>query len=153
LIAFLALCIGLLSGARIFVPLATISLGSHAGWLPEGSGWLSLWSWPSVCWLLVCAAVLEAGLNKARAAPRPVEPLLLAVRLCSGAIAGATVGSLADTPRIGLVAGLLGAILGFLLSRATRGQMAAVAGSDVPGSLVEDGITLLGAFFIIAALA
>jgi uncharacterized membrane protein len=153
LIAFLALCTGLLCGARIFMPPAMISLGCYAGWLPEGGGWLSLWSWSALPWLLILAAGLEGVFDKIYVAPRCVVLLLIAGRLFSGAIAGTTVGALADTPRIGLTAGLLGAILGFLLSRAARKQMAAVSGSAVPGSLVEDGIVLLGAFFIVAALS
>lgn len=147
-----ALCVGLLCGVRIFMPLWIISLASSASWLPEWRGWLAVWNWQALPWLLLVGAVVEAGLDKAHPTRR-YGALLIAGRICSGAVAGTTVGALAGTPQVGLAAGITGTGLGILLSRVARRQMAVLAGSDVPGSLAEDGIVLLSAFVIVAALA
>jgi uncharacterized membrane protein len=53
---------------------------------------------------------------------------------------------------LGLIAGVVGAIVGTLGGRALRGQLAAALGSDRPAALIEDGVAIGGAFLVMAAL-
>jgi uncharacterized membrane protein len=53
---------------------------------------------------------------------------------------------------IGVVAGIVGAVIGTLGGRAFRARLAAAFGSDRPAAVIEDLIAIGGAFLIVAML-
>ena len=53
---------------------------------------------------------------------------------------------------MGVVAGMIGAIVGTLGGRAVRARLAAAFGSDRPAAIIEDLIAIGGAALIVSAL-
>jgi uncharacterized membrane protein len=52
----------------------------------------------------------------------------------------------------GLIAGILGAVIGTVGGYAFRARLASAFGKDRPAALIEDAIAIGGAFLIVAAL-
>jgi uncharacterized membrane protein len=52
----------------------------------------------------------------------------------------------------GLVAGVIGAVIGTFGGAALRARLAAGFGRDRPAALIEDAVAILGAALIVAAL-
>lgn len=52
----------------------------------------------------------------------------------------------------GVLAGIVGAVIGTLGGRAARARMAAAFGRDRPAALIEDAVAILGALLIVWAL-
>ena len=54
---------------------------------------------------------------------------------------------------VGLVAGIVGAIIGTLGGKTVRGKLAASFGQDRPAALIEDAVAIIGALLIVVAVA
>jgi uncharacterized membrane protein len=53
---------------------------------------------------------------------------------------------------VGLLAGIVGAVIGTLGGRAFRARLAAAFGSDRPAAFIEDAVAIVGALLIGVAL-
>jgi uncharacterized membrane protein len=85
--------------------------------------------------------------------PSRKAPQSFGARLVSGTFSGAAIGLSAGSLWPGLLAGLIGAVIGTYGGAAFRGRLAAAFGKDLPAALVEDAIAIVGAFLIVAWLA
>ncbi|HEY9215166.1 MAG TPA: DUF4126 domain-containing protein, partial [Ancylobacter sp.] len=52
----------------------------------------------------------------------------------------------------GLVAGIVGAVVGTYGGAAARGWLAGIFGKDLPAALIEDVVAIAGAYLIVTAL-
>jgi uncharacterized membrane protein len=71
----------------------------------------------------------------------------------SGGFSGAVLGPSGDSLWLGLLLGVVGAVIGTLGGAAFRARLAAAFGKDLPAATTEDAVAIIGAFLIIACLA
>jgi uncharacterized membrane protein len=69
-----------------------------------------------------------------------------------GGFSGGAIGLSGGLFWLGLVLGVVGAVLGTYGGSAFRGRLAAAFGRDLPAALTEDAIAVIGAFLIVAYL-
>jgi uncharacterized membrane protein len=159
----LALLIGVVAGLRAIMAPAALSWAAWSGWLHVSDSWLAFLGWGFMPWLLTLLALAELVADQLPATPSRKVPLQFGTRLVSGALCGAvlmmsldlnTVGlSRAEMATEGLVAGLLGAVVGTLGGAEVRGWLAARFRRDPPAALLEDAAAILGAVGIVGAVA
>ena len=85
--------------------------------------------------------------------PSRTVPMQFGARLLSGAICGAAIGSPHDAMLGGLLAGIVGAVIGTFGGHAFRLRLAAAFKKDPPAAFVEDAIAIGGAWLIIQLLS
>ena len=73
-------------------------------------------------------------------------------RIISGALSGATIGVVAGWWPIGLIAGVIGAVIGTYGGAEIRSQMAKSFGRDQPAAFIEDAGAILLGLIIVWAL-
>ncbi len=83
--------------------------------------------------------------------PSRKVPLQFGARLVSGALCGATLGVSGGSWIVGLVAGVIGAVVGTYGGAEVRARMAKAFGRDSPAALIEDvGAIVLGLIVVLA---
>jgi uncharacterized membrane protein len=140
----LALVIGILSGLRSLAPLAIVAWAAHAGWLtlPPALAWLG---GTVVTIILGVLALGELVADKLPMTPsRTALPPLIA-RAVTGGLAGAAV---AGGP-LGLVVGIVGALVGTFGGYRARMALTQALGSPLVAALLEDLVTIAGAFWVV----
>jgi uncharacterized membrane protein len=132
-VLLLALAIGFVSGLRTFTSLAAIFLGRGGVW-----GYV----------LGVCA-IGEYVVDAMPWAPSRTATTGLIARCVSGAIAGWLIAGLHDGSTIlGIVAGIIGALLGTYGGHAARLAAIAAIGA-LPAAILEDAVAIGLAFVIV----
>ena len=78
-------------------------------------------------------------------------PVQFATRVFMGAVCGAAIGFTGGAWVIGLIAGAIGAVIGTLGGyEARKSLVAATGGKDLPIALIEDGIAIALALWVVA---
>lgn len=159
----LAFLIGVVAGLRAMVAPAALAWAVWFGWLDVSGSWLAFLGWRFMPWLLTLLALAELVTDQLPATPSRKVPLQFGARLVSGAICGAAlmmalnldtaVLSRGEMATEGLVAGLLGAVLGTLGGAEARTWLAARFRRDSPAALLEDAAAILGAVVVVGAVA
>ena len=90
--------------------------------------------------------------------PRPTTPSRKAppsfgARIVSGGFSGGAIGLSAGSFWLGLLLGVIGAVIGTFGGAAFRGKLAAAFGRDLPAALTEDLVAIIGAFLIVTYIA
>lgn len=152
MVIFSALIAGILSGFRALTPLAAVSWGARLGILPVGDTYLAFLASKWTAWIFTLAALAELVNDKLPKTPSRKVPPQFAIRVVTGAISGAGIGALAGSLPAGLIAGAVGAVAGTLGGATLRGKLAHAFGKDLPAALLEDAVTVLGAYFLIRYL-
>ena len=140
-----ASAIGVVAGLRSMLAPAAVSWGVRLGALDAkgtplaflGKGW--------VTWLLTAFAAGELIADQLPSTASRTAPGSFAVRLASGALAGAAIGADLGRWMAGAGAGALGAVIGTLGGHAARARLAATFGRDRPAAFLEDGVAVAGA--------
>jgi len=139
---FLAFLMGVVTGLRSLTAPAAVSWGVRLGWvhaeLPLLGGF-----WTS--WVLTALAVGELIADQLPSTPSRKAPIGFGARLAMGALCGM---ALAAVP--GLIAGVVGAVVGTLGGYEFRARLAKAIGKDLPAALIEDAIAIGAAFLIVA---
>lgn len=148
-----ALLIGVVSGLRTVTPPAAISWGAYLGWLHlKGSplGFLGAVATPYVLSLL---ALAELVVDKLPRTPSRKAPVGFGARIVSGAFCGAAIGMAGGGVwLVGLIAGVVGAVIGTLGGYELRARLVkAVGGRDLPIALIEDACAIGAALWIVSA--
>ena len=153
-VAIAALLIGVIAGLRTFTAPTAVSWAARLGRIPlAGTHLAFMGSTITACILTVLAIVEIAVIDKNPKTPSRKAPQGFGARIVSGGFSGAAIGLSADSLWLGLVLGLIGAVLGTLGGAAFRARLAAAFGKDLPAALVEDAIAIIGAFLIVTCLA
>jgi uncharacterized membrane protein len=150
LILFLTLLIGIVAGLRAMTAPAVVSWAAYLGWIDPGGSWLSFMGHWVTPWVFTVLALAELVTDQLPSTPSRTVPLQFGTRIVMGALAGSTIGASADVWIGGLVAGVVGAIIGTLGGRAVRAKLAAAFG-DRPAAFVEDAVAIVGGLLVVAA--
>jgi uncharacterized membrane protein len=147
----LALLIGIVAGLRAMTAPAAVSWAAYLGWIPLDGGWLSFLGHWITPWVLTLFAVAELVTDQLPTTPSRKVPVQFATRILMGALCGAAIGFAPGMWIGGLVAGAIGAIIGTLGGYEARKRLvAAYGGKDLPIALLEDGIAIGLALWIVA---
>ncbi len=154
-VILVAFVLGVVSGLRAVVPLATVSWAARAGWLPLKGTKLAFLAHPTTPYVATAVALTEAVTDKLPSTPSRTVPVQFGARLASGGFAGAAVGTALDdhpdAPWVGLVAGLAGCVVGTLGGAKARARLAKAFGDDLPAALAEDVLAVSLALVALSA--
>ncbi|MFV0493967.1 DUF4126 domain-containing protein [Mycobacterium sp.] len=151
LVLFLALLIGTVAGLRSMAAPAAVCWAAYLGWLNIQGTWA--WWVGSIVPVAILSvlAFAEVVLDKFPGAPTRLTPVVFAVRLILGGLAGAVIGTAWGYRIGGLGAGLMGAVLGTVGGyRARRQLVVQNGGHELPVALLEDSLAVLGGFATVA---
>ena len=147
----LALLAGVLAGLRAMTPLAAASWAARLGFVNLEGTWLAFlgYFWTPI--VLTVLAFVELVTDQLPWTPSRTVPQQFGARLVTGALAGMVFASSASMAA-GATAGVVGAIIGTIGGARARARLAASFGRDLPAALVEDAVTIIGAFLVVLAL-
>ena len=148
-VLFFAFAIGFFGGLRSLTPPAFVSWAGHWGWLKFGA----LFSWAGTlpaALVFTLAAVAELIADKLPKAPNRTAALGLGARVIVGGLCGAAVATNGGAGWLpgamaGIVGGLAGCFLGFLV----RTRLSKALGRDLPVALAEDLIAIFGSLWVV----
>ena len=147
----LALLAGVLAGLRAMTPLAAASWAARLGFVNLEGTWLAFlgYFWTPI--VLTVLAFVELVTDQLPSTPSRTVPQQFGARLVTGALAGMVFAS-SMSMAAGATAGVVGAIIGTIGGARARARLAASFGRDLPAALVEDAVTIIGAFLVVLAL-
>ena len=148
----LALVIGIVAGLRSMMAPAAISWAAISGRLGLDGSWLAFLSYRFTPWILSLLAIGELVTDQLPSTPSRKVPVQFGGRLLSGGLCGAAIGVGAGNWLVGLLLGVVGAVIGTLGGAAARERMAAAFGSDRPAALIEDAIAILASVTVVLLL-
>ncbi len=134
--------LGVATGMRTMTAIAAVCWAAWLHWLPE-NGW-ALWTTYLVSALVFTGFALGEYIGDTLPrTPSRKEPGPVAARLVFGALVGA-LGAHAITEPIagGMLAGVLGVLIGTWGGAAVRKKGAAMVGRDLPVALAESAVAL-----------
>ncbi|MCX5517133.1 DUF4126 family protein [Kaistia defluvii] len=147
----LALLIGVVAGLRAMTAPAAVAWAAYLGWINLDGSWLSFLSHWLALLILTLLAVAELVTDQLPSTPSRKVPVQFATRIFMGAVCGAAIGFAGGVWVAGLIAGAIGAVIGTLGGyEARRSLVAATGGKDLPIALIEDGIAIALALWIVA---
>jgi uncharacterized membrane protein len=146
----LAFLIRVIAGLRSLTAPAVVSWAARLGWLKLKNTWLAFLGYATSPYILSVLAIVELIADKLPKTPSRKAPPGFAARLVTGTLCGAAFGLTGQSPIGGLLAGVVGSIVGTLggyefLTRLVK----AIGGNDLPIALLEDVIAIGGAFLIV----
>ena len=148
-----ALLIGVIAGLRTFTAPAAVSWAARFGWIPLAGTHLAFMGSIITAVILTVLALVEiVVIDPSPKTPSRKGPQGFGARIVSGGFSGAVIGVSAGSLWMGLLLGILGAVIGTLGGAAVRGKLAAAFGKDLPAAVTEDVIAVVGAFLIVAYL-
>jgi uncharacterized membrane protein len=133
-----ALLIGIVTGLRAMTAPAIVSWAASLGVLPLAGTSLAWLGWRFTPWIASLLAIGELVTDQLPGTPSRKVPVQFGTRIVVGAFCGAAVGLSAGQPWPGLIAGLIGAVLGTYGGAAVRAALARRFGRDLPAALIED---------------
>lgn len=149
---FGAFLIGVVAGLRTFTAPAAVSWAAYLGWLPLDGTPLALLGHPVTAYVFTALALLEFVGDQLPSTPSRTVPTQFSARLVTGAFSGAAIGLAGGSWLTGLVAGVIGAVVGTLGGHEVRRRLALAFGRDLPAALIEDAVAVLGALLIVRVL-
>ena len=147
-----ALLIGVIAGLRSMTAPAAVAWMAHAGLVDLANPWAAFLAWAPARWIFTLLALGELVADKLPSTPSRKTAFPFGGRIVTGGLSGAALCAAAGTTLSGMLAGVVGAVIGTLGGHAFRARLAAAIGSDLPAALVEDAIAVGGAFAISALL-
>jgi uncharacterized membrane protein len=151
LIYLLALLIGVIAGLRALTAPAAVAWAANLGWLRLDDTWLAFLGYAWTPWILTLLAVVELVTDQLPATPSRKVPMQFGARLVTGGLCGAAIGIPSGNWISGLIAGLIGVVLGTFGGAAARGKLAEIFGKDMPAALIEDLVAIIGAALVVSA--
>lgn len=145
----IALLVGIVAGLRAVMALAALSWATALGFLDLSQSWLAFLGYKWTPWIISVAAVGELVNDKLPATPSRKIPPQFGVRLVIGGISGAAVVLPTGNWIMGLVAGLVGSVIGTLGGAKLRAVLASAFGKDLPAALIEDVVAILLAVVVV----
>jgi uncharacterized membrane protein len=150
-----ALLIGIIAGLRAMTAPAAVSWAAHLGWLSLGGTWLAFMGSIWALGIFTILAVVEFVTDHLPTTPSRTVPPQFGARIVMGALCGGAIGATGggvEPLAIGLVAGIVGAVIGTLGGARARAHLAATFGRDLPAALIEDAVAILGGLAIVRGL-
>jgi uncharacterized membrane protein len=148
----LPLLIGVIAGLRAMTAPAAISLAARAGRLDLATTRLAVLGYAYTPWIFTVLALVELVTDQLPTTPSRTVPIQFGTRILMGGLTGGAIAASGGALAIGVIAGMVGAVIGTLGGRALRARLAAALGSDRPAAVIEDLIALGSAFLIVEML-
>jgi uncharacterized membrane protein len=149
-----AFLIGAVAGLRSMTAPAAVSWAARLGRLPLENTWLAFLGFAATPYILSLLAIGELIADKLPKTPSRKTPVPFLVRIVSGALCGAALGTTGDSLPGGLLAGALGAVAGTLGGYEFRARLVrAIGGNDLPVALLEDAIAIGAAILIVSRVS
>lgn len=140
---------GVVAGLRALTPLAVISWAARLTWVPLQGTWLAFLGFAVTPYIFTVLAIAELVGDKLPQTPSREAAMPFVVRIVSGALCGAALGTPSRVLIGGGVAGALGAVAGTLGGYEFRSRLVkAIGGRDLPIALLEDSIAIVAAVLI-----
>jgi uncharacterized membrane protein len=147
----LALLAGVVAGSRTFTALAAVSWAAWLGRLNLDGSWLAFMGYTWTPWIFTLLALVELVADQLPSTPSRKTPPQFGARVVSGALSGVTLGASGGSWLVGLVVGIVGAVIGTYGGAELRARMALAVGRDLPAALIEDaGAIILGLIVVMA---
>jgi uncharacterized membrane protein len=148
----LALLAGIVAGSRVFTAVAAVSWAAKLDALNLDGSWLAFmgYSWTPCVFTLL--AMVELVTDQLPSTPSRKVPMQFGARIVGGALSGATLGAAGASWIIGLIAGVIGAVIGTFGGAEIRSYMAKAFGRDTPAAFIEDAGAIILGLIIIWAL-
>jgi uncharacterized membrane protein len=148
---FLAFLIGVVAGLRSMTAPAVVSWAARLGWLHLENTSLAFLGFAATPYILTVLAIGELIADKLPKTPSRKSPPGFIGRVVTGGLCGAAFGATSEAPFGGLLAGVLGAVVGTLGGYEFRARLVrATGGKDLPIALLEDAIAIGGAVLIVS---
>ena len=139
----------MVAGLRALTPLTVISWAARLGWVPLQGTWFAFLGFAVATYIFTVLAIAELIGDKLPQTPSRKAAIPFVVRIISGALCGAALGTPSRTSIGGLVTGVLGAVAGTLGGYEFRSRLVkAIGGRDLPIALLEDAIAIIAAVLI-----
>ena len=148
----LALLAGIVAGSRVFTAIAAVSWAARLGALNLDGSWLAFMGYSWTPWVFTLLAIVELVTDQLPSTPSRKVPMQFGARIVGGALSCATIGAAAGSWIIGLIAGVIGAVIGTFGGAEIRSYMAKAFGRDTPAAFIEDAGAIILGLFIIWAL-
>jgi uncharacterized membrane protein len=148
----LALLAGVVAGSRVFAALAAVSWAAKLGALNLDESWLAFMGYSWTPWVFTLLAIVELVTDQLPSTPSRKVPMQFGARIVGGALSGATLGAAGASWIIGLIAGVIGAVIGTFGGAEIRSYMAKAFGRDTPAAFIEDAGAIILGLIIIWAL-
>ena len=148
----LALLAGIVAGSRTFTGPAAVSWAARLGYLNLDGSWLAFMGYAWTPWIFTLLAIVEMVGDQLPSTPSRKVPMQFGARIVGGALSGATIGTAAGSWIIGLIAGVMGAVIGTFGGAEIRARMAKAFGRDAPAAFLEDAGAIILGLVIIWAL-
>jgi len=147
-ILILALLIGVVAGLRVLTAPAAVAWAAYLGWLPLAGTPLAFMGHVAAPWVFSALALGELVADQLPKTPSRKVPVQFGTRLAMGALCGAAIAAPGGQLVLGLIVGVIGAVLGTLGGASARARMAQAFGRDLPAALIEDVVAIGGALAI-----
>jgi uncharacterized membrane protein len=151
MIAAVALLAGIVAGSRAFTALAAASWAAWLGHPDLDGSWLAFMGYAWTPWIFTVLALVELVTDQLPSTPSRKVPMQFGARIVSGALSGATLAAASGSWVIGLIAGVIGAVIGTYGGAEIRARLAAAFGRDQPAALTEDAVAIILALVIVGA--
>ncbi len=148
----LALLAGIVAGSRVFTALAAVSWAARLIPLNLNGSWLAFIGYAWTPWIFTALALVELVTDQLPSTPSRKVPMQFGARIVSGALCGATLGTAGGSWIVGLVAGVIGAVIGTYGCAKVRTRMAKAFGRDPPAAFIEDAAAIVLGLIIVLAL-
>ncbi len=148
----LALLIGVIAGLRAMTAPAAIAWSAWLGWLDLSGSWLAFMGSVWAVGIFTILAAVELVTDQLPSTPSRKVPQQFGARILMGALTGAAIGVPSGNWIVGLIAGIVGAVIGTYGGAAARGKLAASFGKDPPAAFIEDAVAIIGAYLIVSSI-
>ena len=145
----LCLLIGVVAGLRAMTAPAAVAWAAYLGWLPLAGTPLAFMAHVAAPWIFTVLALGELIGDQLPTTPSRKVPVQFGTRVVMGALCGAAIAAPGGQLVLGLVAGVLGAVIGTLGGAAARARLAQAFGRDLPAGLLEAVVAIVGAWWIV----
>ena len=146
----LALLAGVVAGSRALTAPAAVSWAARLGRLDLDNSWLAFMGYAWAPWILTAFALVELITDQLPSTPSRKVPMQFGARIVTGALSGATLGVSGGSWIVGLVAGVIGAVIGTYGGAEIRLRLAKAFRRDAPAAFIEDaGAIVLGLIVVL----
>lgn len=153
MLILLAILIGLVAGLRAMTAPAAVAWGAYLGWFDLSQSSLSFMGSIWAVAIFTLLAVVELITDQLPSTPSRKVPMQFGARVVMGVLSGATIASAGGMVVVGLIAGVIGAVIGTFGGAAGRAYLAGRFGRDLPAALIEDAVAIVLALLTVAAVS
>jgi uncharacterized membrane protein len=147
-----ALLAGIVAGSRALTAPAAVSWAARLGGLHLSGSWLAFMGYAWTPWIFTLLAIVELITDQLPSTPSRMVPMQFGARIVTGALSGATIGVSGGSWVVGLIAGVVGAVIGTYGGAEIRSRMAKAFGRDTPAAFVEDAGAIILGLIVVWAL-